>query len=456
MSRFRTYADFESSVGRKIGDNNFDNTLGTWINNAFNEKYREAITAAQWPDVVFWEQRNPDGNGLIAYQAGTDPVTGLAVPSLEYIWGIYSNTPYNNLTLQNAQYLLNDQGATILSPTTEILANGYNAQISPVGPFWIQAVNAIPLFTGSNYVAGPYSYGATVYDPTSGNYWQNILTNAGQPLSNATYWTSTSIGSYNSGTTYSAGTIVLDLAGTSGGGYWQSNVGSNVGNSLTNPSFWTQVIVSPHADSFNYSLNTVIWKRTSPTFYQSITNSNAGNALSNATYWKTITISPYSSSTTYQPGQIVSIPGAGTFYQCIQGNVNQLISNQNFWQQIGILPYNQTTIYSTFSNTNFPLPNVVFDSSTAAFYICVLATTTQPLTSTNYWKELQIPSVIFNFMVHAVYAEYLLTSKQNDKHKTEMAYAIELLNTEKQKLQQGQNQRPVMQVFTHLNTHYFN
>lgn len=458
MSRFRTYAQFEADVARKIGEDSIDNQLGSWINQSFNQHFRDACTAAQWPDVCFYQVRNPDGNGLIAYEAGVDPVTGLAVPNIEFFWGVYSNTPYNNLTLQPANYLLDENGANVLSPTTEILANGYNAQISPVGPFWVKCVLEIPQYTGANYSnTTSYHLGDVVWDTGgSGNYWQVINVNAGQPLSNTTWWTSATVGAYSSGTTYVSGAIVYDLVGSAGGGYFQSNVSSNVGNALTNLSYWTPISIGAYASSQNYSLGNPVYKQSNATFYQSQTSNNAGQSLSNTTYWKPITVSAYSSATTYQPGQVVFIAGAGTFYQCIAGNTNQLISNQNFWQQIAMLPYNQTTIYSTYSNTNFPLPNVVFDASTPSYYTCALDTITQPLTAANYWQELGIPNTVYNYMVHSCYAEYLLTAKQSDKHKTETQFAESILDREKKALEIAQNQKPVLQVFTHLNTHYFN
>lgn len=445
MSRFRTYSEFESAVGQLIGDNNLDNQLGTWLNIAFNRKYREAIKAAQWPDVCLWEQRNPDGNGMVAYNAGTDPVTGLAVNDLEYIWGIYNNSPYQNLSLQPVKYILNNNGATIVAPSTQMLSNGYYPAVSPIGPFWIQCIEAIPQFTGSNYSAiTGYHYNDVVYDTTTGDYWQNILVNAGIPLSNSTWWTSATIDNYSAGTTYASGAIVWDLANA--GGYYKSNANSNVGNALTNPQYWTPISVTAWANQLNYSLNNVVYNPSGPTFYRSRTDNNSNNSLANTTHWTSITVAAYSTSQQYVVNDVVYVPGSGTFFKCIAANTNQLLSNTNYWQQIAVNAYTQGKTYAT--------SDVVYDRSTASFYTCALDTVTQPLSVSSYWKRLRIPSVIFNYMVHAVYAEYLLMAKQNDKHKEETKFAADYLLTEKQNLQIAQNQRPVMQVMTHLNQHY--
>lgn len=445
MSRFRTYNEFEQAVGQLIGEDNLDNQLGKWINIAFNRKFREAVKAAQWPDVCKWEQRNPDGNSIIAYSAGTDPVTGLAVNDLEFIWGIYQNSPYSNLSLKPVKYILNDVGATITSPSSQVLSSGYYPTISPVGPFWLQCLDAIPQYTGDNYSAlTGYKYGSVVYDTTTGDYWQNILINAGIPLTNGTWWSSATIGNYSAGTTYAANAIVLDFVG--GGGYYKSNSAGNVGNALTNPQYWTPVSIGAWANQLNYSVGDTAYNPATVTFYQSKVDNQSAKALDNTTYWKTVTVSAYSTSQQYAVNDVVLVPGAGTFFQAVAASTNQLLSNQTYWKQIGMQPYNQASVYNTGST--------VYDSSTASYYSCILDTVTQPLAATAYWKRLQIPSVIFNHMVHAVYAEYLLMSKQNDKHKAETQFANDYLMQEKKALEIAQNQRPVTQVMTHLNQHY--
>lgn len=442
MSRTRTYADFETAVAAKIGENMINVQLGEWINIAFNEKYRDAVTAAQWPDLVLWEPRNPDGNGLIAYSQQTDPTTGLAVKDIEYVWGIYQNSPYQNLSLRTAKYTLNDQGAMIIFPASTVNVNGYIAQVAPIGPYYMQYVPAIPQFTGDVWSASnSYHYNDVVYDATTGDYYQCILVNANIALANTNYWNTISIANWSAVTAYSIGNIVYDPTSSI---YYRA-IATSTNQAVTNLNYWTPVTVTPYATAQNYDLNGLVYSESTATFYKCIL-ANSNKLVSNTTYWTTVTISAYSSSTTYQPYDVVFVPGAATYYQCLVSSLNNLLSNPVYWQQIAIVGWNSTTSYTA--------NQIVYSASTPTYYTCILDTIQQVLTQTNYWQRLRIYSVLFNYLVHAVYAAYLLTNKQNDKHKTEMAYADQLLLNEKQRLIIGENQKPVTTVYTHLNTQY--
>lgn len=311
--RTRTYSDFQTAVIAKIGDTQVSSTLGSWINSAFNERLRYAMTAAQWPDIAIWEQRWADNNGLLAYELGYDPYTLAPTRGIEYLWGVYTNSPYENAGTRQAKYKLNDAGAVIIAPATATTSGIGVYQYSGLpGPYWILYVPTWPLYSGSNYSASTaYSKNTVVWDGTTGDYYQSIFSSVNVVPTNTDYWT-----------------LALSTTDTS-------------------------------------------------------------------------SATAYSGAAAYVPGDIVS--------------------------------------YNT------------------KYYVCYVANgqgVGNAVSNTTCWRRLTISSALYNYLVHSVYADYLLSVKNNDKHKAETAYADRLLADEKQRLVGGESQIPTFRVLTHVSTQF--
>lgn len=100
--------------------------------------------------------------------------------------------------------------------------------------------------------------------------------------------------------------------------------------------------------------------------------------------------------------------------------------------------------------TAYNAGDVTYDPTSGDYYTALQSNTNQAVSNATYWKRLRIPAVIFNYIVHSVYAFYLLTYKQNDKAAVTEEWAEQkFLWPERDKLLK-QNQRPVRRMINYV------
>ena len=327
--RYYTYSQFQTAWLAKIGETNLTTTLANWGLSYFNERLPAAAKMAEWVDYNLFEPRQPNSSFYIPYAQGTSPQTGLPLNNIEYVWGIYGNSPYSNsaypaqqnqsTNIEPMNFNLDSTGIYVAYPN---VVTGENSPDGLTSTVWVDYMPEIPVYGGAQWVSGTvYQPTMVVWDSTTGDYY------------------------YCNQTTLSTGTPTL-------------------------------------ADTYTTAVN----------------------------YWL---------------------------------NIDSVYNGQNFSVWTNTLAYAQGQIVSTGGHYYISTAPVPISTAINATYNVTL----------NYWKRLSIPTYLFNYLVHSCYALYLLTNKQNDKHKSEEQYAEQAyIWPEKKRWVNSQKQRPARQVYSNVVT----
>jgi hypothetical protein len=105
------------------------------------------------------------------------------------------------------------------------------------------------------------------------------------------------------------------------------------------------------------------------------------------------------------------------------------------------------------ASTTYAVDDQVYYASTGDYYKCILASLANAPTSTTYWERLTIPYDFMDFIVQAVYAEWLKSEGQQEKSTLQARYAEGALIEEVDRLERQQGTMLPLNIRTHLSTY---